>query len=1056
MTVVHGLWGHDDRLRLWGEQPLHGAALPRPRGRRPAAGRASRHPYATPSDLLREVIGGFAGPGVDARLDAGLLDVHVPSAGASPLPSPGLPGASAIAAEPTDVRAWRVPALAAAPPMALDVLRALPGAEDPRVGASLAWLSAAARFAAELTARGRVLPGVTRAGVDEAGRHQARWLPVLSAEDREHVASLAAAMPPAVRAEHLAPGEQRDPSPAHRPAPVDAGVLARRLLQCLVDAAARSAVHAAGGVALPRSRRAVSSPAAEAWLAALTADDATVHADPTDVALLAKQLDAWRASGAVDTGPLRTCFRLCPPADQDAAADAADGAGGGTWQLKFCLQATDDPSLIVPAAEVWQADATLRFLERSFEQPQERLLADLGRASRLYPELERALQVARPEGLALDADEALWFLADGTPLLEQAGFGVLVPAELRRPARLGVRLRTSSPKDGGQQASGLLGLERLAEYRWDVAVGDETLSEAELRELARLKAPLVRVRGQWVTLRHDDLARAVGLMERQRTQGPVTADVGEVVRLGLGVDDAGVGLPVVGAGGDGTLGALLAGRAAERLEPMTAPAGFAGTLRAYQERGLAWLAFLGRLGLGACLADDMGLGKTPQLLALLAAERDGLTARSRRWPAPTLLVCPTSVVGNWEREAVKFTPDLRVLVHHGTDRLRGAAFADAVGRSDVVLTTYALANRDRALLADVDWGRVALDEAQNIKNSAAKQTRAIRGLPARQRVALTGTPVENRLAELWSIMEFCNPGFLGPATAFRERFALPIERDGDEDAAERLKAITGPFVLRRVKTDKAIVPDLPDKLETKEYCTLTREQASLYQATVDDMLARIDEEDGMARKGLVLQTMLRLKQVCNHPAQLLGDDSTLPGRSGKLTRLDELVDEVLDAGEKALVFTQFAQMGARLAEHLRSRLGRDVAYLHGGTPKKVRDTMVARFESAAGPPLFVLSLKAGGVGLNLTAANHVIHYDRWWNPAVENQATDRAFRIGQRRTVLVRKLVCTGTLEERIDEMIEAKQALAERVVGTGEAWLTELSTAELRQVVALSAQAVG
>ncbi|MGH3664493.1 MAG: DEAD/DEAH box helicase, partial [Egibacteraceae bacterium] len=453
--------------------------------------------------------------------------------------------------------------------------------------------------------------------------------------------------------------------------------------------------------------------------------------------------------------------------------------------------------------------------------------------------------------------------------------------------------------------------------------------------------------------------------------------------------------------------------------------------------------------------DDMGLGKTPQLLALLAAEREGITRRSRRWPSPTLLVCPTSVVGNWEREAARFTAGLRVLVHHGPGRLRGETFAKLARAHDLVLTTYPLCVRDRDTLAEVAWGRIALDEAQNIKNSAARQTKALRTLPASQRVALTGTPVENRLAELWSIMEFCNPGMLGPAKAFRERYAVPIERYGDDEAAAQLKRVTQPFVLRRVKTDRAIVDDLPDKLETKEYCALTREQASLYQATVDDMLARIEDEEGMARKGLVLQTMLRLKQVCNHPAQLLADGSRLPGRSGKLERLEELVDEILDADQKALVFTQFAEMGALLADHLRIRLGRDVAFLHGATPKKRRDAMVAAFESPSGPPLFVLSLKAGGVGLNLTAANHVVHYDRWWNPAVENQATDRAFRIGQRRDVLARKLVSTGTLEERIDEMIERKKALAERVVGTGEAWLTELSTDELRAVISLSASAV-
>jgi SNF2 family DNA or RNA helicase len=1028
LTVLHGLWGRGRHLVLWGEHPLSGDVLPRPRGRWPAPGRARRHPYVADAVEIAATVSELGATG----LDAGEVRLHLPSTDSSPLPSPTLPGASAVGEPAAGLAAWRVDAVAAPPAAALDLLLSLP-ADDPRIGLSLTWLAAAARLALDLAVRGRVLPGLV---VTSAGAHEARWLPVLAVDDHDRIARLAAAMPPVVRAED-------------HPDEADAGALTRDLVTALVDAAARDTLRRTHGVRLPRSRRAASSPAAEAWLAALAADDARVAGDPTDLALLAKQLDAWRQSAPVDTGPLRTCFRLHPP---PTAEETAEDVG---WRLEFCLQATDDPSLVVPAADVWQTRDTLRFLERRFERPQERLLADLGRASRLYPELERALQVARPETLDLDADEALWFLADGMALLEQAGFSVLVPSELRRPSRLGVRLRASAKKEADTTSMGLLNVDRLAEYSWEVAVGDETLSEADLHELARLKAPLVRVRGRWVTLARDDLTKALRLMERQRSEGPQTADVGEVVRLGLGVTDAGLGLPVVGADGEGTLGALLRGQADERLAPIATPASFDGALRAYQERGLAWLAFLGRLGLGACLADDMGLGKTPQLLALLAAEREGLSRRSKAWPAPTLLVCPTSVVGNWEREAPKFTPRLRVLVHHGSGRLRGREFTKAVRRTDLVLTSYPLATRDRELLEQFGWGRVALDEAQNIKNSAAKQTRAIRTLPAAQRVALTGTPVENRLAELWSIMDFLNPGFLGPAKAFRERFAIPIERYGDDAAAERLKRLTGPFVLRRVKTDKAIVPDLPDKLETTEHCLLTREQASLYQATVDHMLARIEQEDGIARRGLVLQTMLRLKQVCNHPAQLLGDGSALPGRSGKLTRLDELLDEVLDAGEKALVFTQFAEMGGMLVDHLRARLGRDVAFLHGGTRKKTRDALIAAFQSEAGPPLFVLSLKAGGVGLNLTAANHVIHFDRWWNPAVENQATDRAFRIGQRRDVLVRKLVCTGTLEERIDQMISRKQALADRVVDSGEAWLTELSTDELRAVVALSAEAV-
>jgi non-specific serine/threonine protein kinase len=453
--------------------------------------------------------------------------------------------------------------------------------------------------------------------------------------------------------------------------------------------------------------------------------------------------------------------------------------------------------------------------------------------------------------------------------------------------------------------------------------------------------------------------------------------------------------------------------------------------------------------MGSILADDMGLGKSATVLALLLGRADE--------EAPTLLVCPMSLVGNWQREVTKFAPKLRVHVHHGAERARGKKFLSAVDGADLVITTYALAARDAAALAEVDWHRVVVDEAQAIKNAATRQAVAVRGLPARHRIAVTGTPVENRLADLWSIMEFANPGLLGTASSFKNRFAEPVERRGDEEAAERLKRLTGPFVLRRVKTDKSIISDLPDKIEMEVVCNLTAEQASLYQAVVDDMMKRIEESEGIERRGLVLATMTKLKQVCNHPAQFLKDGTRLAGRSGKLERLDEILDEVLDGGEKALLFTQYAEFGGMLRGHLSARFGREVLYLHGGVAKADRDAMVARFQGdePSAPSLFVLSLKAGGTGLTLTAANHVVHVDRWWNPAVEDQATDRAFRIGQKRNVQVRKFVCAGTVEEKISAMIRDKRGLASKIVGTGEQWLTELSTSDLRDLFALEKGAV-
>jgi SNF2 family DNA or RNA helicase len=396
------------------------------------------------------------------------------------------------------------------------------------------------------------------------------------------------------------------------------------------------------------------------------------------------------------------------------------------------------------------------------------------------------------------------------------------------------------------------------------------------------------------------------------------------------------------------------------------------------------------------------------------------------------------------------------MVHHGADRLSQSDFGQEAKRHDLVITTYATAQRDEEALSAVSWENLVLDEAQNIKNPQAKQTKTTKKLKADQRIALTGTPVENRLLELWSIMDFLNPGYLGPAKKFHETFALPIERYRDLDRAERLRRMTQPFILRRLKTDPAIIKDLPEKVESKVYYHLTSEQATLYGAVVEDMLEKIESSAEIQRRGLILAALTKLKQICNHPALFLQDGSPLDGRSGKLIRLEEMLEEVLAEGDKALIFTQFAGMGAMLRHHLQEKLGCEVLFLHGKTPKRGRDAMIERFQSEkGGPPLFILSLKAGGFGLNLTAASRVFHFDRWWNPAVENQATDRAFRIGQQKNVFVHKFVCMGTLEDRIDKMIEEKKELAEAVVGAGEAWLTELSIEDLRSVLALSREAI-
>jgi len=995
------------------------------------------HPFAVQAAELADLLEPITDLARKANGDVAALTL--PTRDGMPLASPELTSAE-LAAPGRATRAkpklvtWQVPVLLFAPATALSILSALGSVgEDAGFvpGASVPYLAATARFASSLAESGRVLPVLVR----EHDGYAARWRPVLAAADAQRAHDLAAATPPVCRAAGVD----------------DPAELLAQILAALADAAVRASLPSS---LLParRGRTPARIPLAERYVAALTTTDARVEVetprDETEAESLAAELAAWLDSARMPTGPVRTCFRLTEPAQ----------APDDPWRVEFALQSAEDPSLMLPAGAVWAGAAGL-----GSGDPVEQLLAGLGGATRLFPELGVALREPAPSGLRLDTAGAFRFLKQTGPLLVGAGFGVLLPDWVRK-ARLGLKLTTKTRSTGSSSVTtSMFGMQQLVDFRYDLAVGDEALDADELAELARLKIPLVRLRGQWVELDEAHLTAALRFLERNP---PGQTSAADALMAGLGLAQP-EDLPPVTVAADGWLGDLLSGQADRRLRPVPAPPGFTGTLRPYQERGLAWLSFLGELGLGGILADDMGLGKTIQLLSLVAAARSGRgvggaggrppQASTASSPAgPTLLVCPMSLVGNWQREAAKFTPDLRVHVHHGADRLDGEELTAVLADADLVITTYGVAAKDRAALAEVSWARVVCDEAQNIKNHATRQAQAVRALPAATRIALTGTPMENRLSELWSILDFTNPGLLGSAESFRKRYAIPVERYADADAVESLRKLTSPFCLRRLKTDKTIISDLPDKQEMNVWCNLTQEQASLYQATVDDMLSRIDAaDDDMSRRGLVLATMAKLKQVCNHPAHLLRDGSRLPGRSGKLARLEEICDEIVAEGDKALCFTQYAEFGAMLRPHLVARLGCPVLFLHGGTTKKQRDEMVAQFGSLDEPALFLLSLKAGGTGLNLTAANHVIHVDRWWNPAVEDQATDRAFRIGQRKNVQVRKFVCVGTLEERIDAMIEQKKALAEKIVGTGESWLTELSVADLRAVLELSPEAV-
>lgn len=1013
MFVLHGFWSPGHGLGIWAEDSERAVTS---RSQALAAPRA--HPFAAPVEAVPHLAVGKVSEAV----------LQLPSLLKSPLDSPEMVRVAprrSPRAEP-GLLSWTVPIVMLEAAAALAWLQDLEATVDGvRYGASLRYLRDVAEFAGELVDRGRVLPTLA---YDEGP--VARWRPALQGPDVLALQALVSAMPPVCRAQPGLP---------------DPHELTMAGLTALVDASARARLPGITLVPTRRGRRPRQLPAEEAWLAALTATDSRFDADPAGLERLESSLAPWDEVGVGRAGAARATFRLGevePEVGHDL--DAPDTPA--RWRLEFLLQATADPSLLVPADQAWTDAGGLR---RWLDDPHEVLLRELGRASRVYPRLCEGLRQPRPTGMELDSEAALEFLSGAAAALDEAGFGVLLPTWWDRRARLGLKLSASTPTDPKATTDARFGKEQLCDFRWQLAIGEDALTEDEIAALAAAKAPLVRMRGQWVSVDHEQLRRGLEFLERERSGHRSAAEI-----LALATahpDDVDLPLEITAVTADGWLGALLNGSAPQTLGPVQPPEGFTATLRPYQHRGLSWLSFLSTVGLGACLADDMGLGKTVQLLALEAAQSADEPSQQ-----PTILVCPMSLVGNWQREAAKFAPALRVYAHHGPERLRGEELVTHLAHVDLVVTTYGTAIRDIDQLAEVDWRRVVLDEAQAVKNSQSRSSKAVRRLRAPHRVALTGTPVENRLSELWSIMDFLNPGMLGSQERFRTRYAIPIERHGDAETAERLRTVTRPYLLRRLKTDPTIIDDLPDKIEMKQYCRLTTEQASLYQSIVDDMMDRIEASRGIERRGNVLAAMTKLKQVCNHPALLLHDRSAVGSRSGKIVRLEEILEEILAEGDRVLCFTQFTEFAEMLLPHLAARFGTDVAYLHGGSTKRSRDEMVTRFQAGEGPPIFLLSLKAGGTGLTLTAANHVIHLDRWWNPAVEDQATDRAFRIGQRRNVGVHKFICTGTLEEKIDDMIEAKKALASLVVSDGEGWLTELSTSDLRTLFALSDGAVG
>jgi superfamily II DNA or RNA helicase len=844
------------------------------------------------------------------------------------------------------------------------------------VGPSVRWLGQIAMWAVELAARGAMVPLLRQrrrrngASRTESASYAVRWTPALV--DPTRLAEIVGAMPGSVAA--------LDSS-------VDARALTRSALTGMVDAIGRDSARRIEVPAAPPTVR-TGNDVTEAFLARL---DGSAFDAPTRVAgELVTRAEGWSRSVTREHAPL--VVRLNPPDRADAwdlAVFVAKPRGGSKGRV------------LVPIERAIVDDRSKRT----------DLEGELARLERMLPALLRAGGDRRGHSI-LSQDEAWELMTETGPRLADAGYDVRVP-------ELSTRRATPMLRVFAETSETAVGASQLADVRWSAVFDDVELSAAEIARLAKEARPLIRSGGKWVALDKADLhAAAAALAERSATTQLSGADM---LRLALGLE----GSPLSGGisvEGGGWAADLLAAAGDLSGEPANAPKGFDGELRSYQAEALAWLGFLAAAGIGGCLALDMGLGKTPTMLAhlLIAAER-----------GPALVIAPPAVVGNWAAEAARFTPGLKVIVHHGAGRAAADEIAAEVEQADVVITTYGTAVRDVDAIAKVDWACVVLDEAQAIKNPASETAQQLRRIPARTRVALTGTPIENGLGDLWAILDFTNPGLVGPRPQFIASLSGDGEAGGSRAAAEgALRALNGILVFRRTKDEPEIAAELPDKIDQLDHCVMTAEQIGLYQAVLDQLVLATDLPEGVEpRKGQILAAITALKQICNHPNAYQDDDQPLAGRSGKLARLEEIVDSVFAAGERVLVFTHFAEWGVKLAAHLTERTGTPVECYHGGLSRGARDRMITEFQAGEGAGALVLSLKAGGTGLNLTAASHVVLYDRWWNPAVEDQARDRAWRIGQTKTVISHRLVCPGTVDERVEEVVAGKRRIADLVL---------------------------
>lgn len=1028
MIVLHAAFD-ENNFYIWAERSFETKAIMPYISRARSPEKIYRLPWTANEAQIYEVMslsGVFSRKPNAADAQNGLKAyLTIPVQGGIPLPSSPLLGELPSTEGVVDLEVFQIDAVPISYGEIISLIRFLDGNSErlsvPGVifSEDLRCVCNIVKYASLLVMRGNFLPDMEES---EEGLI-AIWKPLYRAKYHDELTGLIRTIPAVLRGFFIRKGLPRLRSR-------EAAVV--EMLEAMLDSIVRNAQNADRG----RGRKVDADNSHEIWLRSLAWQKSSLEKWNDEMGVLYPQIKAWRDSITfVTEQPWRLFLRIDEPAEKDIDEEK--------WFMSWHLQSVSDPSLVVPAARVWSPGVAERqWFGMTDSNPRRFLLQVLGQLASNIPAVAKSLYQQCPLGCELSIDELFEFLHDHVPVILDQGISIQFPTAW---GSFGDRPRLTVNglvrHDPVFAASGQFGLDDLLDVDWSVSLGGDTLTMEELEMLTALKTPFTQVRGRWVLLSRKELENIISGLKK------LPDKVSRRDALLFSITENYKGLPLSGITGSNWLDsvrAILTGK--ETFSEIEQPDGFNGTLRPYQLRGFSWLVWLTKLGLGACLADDMGLGKTVQTLALMKKmELDG----EKR---PVLLICPTSVMENWRRETERFTPSVKVMIQHGTKRLRGEKFISASKKHSLVISSYALLHRDSNLYSKVNWAGVILDEAQNIKNPDTRQSKAAFNVPGDWRVALTGTPVENHVGDMWSIMEFLVPGLLPNRSRFSREYLRPIQ-SGHKETMEKIKRVTGPFILRRLKSDKDIITDLPDKIESTVFCNLTMEQASLYNAVLNVLDDQITNSEGIQRKGLVLSAITALKQLCNHPALYLKDNSEIGDRSGKLERLAEIAEVMLSAGDRALIFTQYAEMGVLLKKYLQETFGREVLFLHGGVDRQKRDQMVQRFQNDEdAPPFFVLSLRTGGTGLNLTRANHVVMFDRWWNPAVEQQAVDRAYRIGQDRSVQVHYFCCKGTLEEKIESLIQSKKIIADAVVSIGENWLADLTDDELRALFALSA----